>query len=33
MNEDQHPTRLYVLVLIALAAEVVLFYIFTRTLS
>ena len=33
MNDDQHPTRLYAAVLIALAAEVILFYIFTRALS
>ncbi len=33
MTDDQHPTRLYVFVLIALAAEVILFYVFTRTLA
>ena len=33
MNDDQHPNRLYVIVLAALAVEVILFYIFTRTLA
>lgn len=33
MTDDKHPTRLYALVLIALTAEIILFYIFTRTLS
>ena len=31
-TDDKHPTRLYFAVLIGLAAEVILFYIFTRTL-
>jgi hypothetical protein len=33
MTDEEHPRRLYAAVLIALAAEVVLFYAFTRWLS
>ena len=33
MNDDAHPKRLYFAVLFMLAAEVALFYAFTRILA